>query len=134
MATRALEGTWEELVTRHAKELAGHKVRVLVLDQPAEKGTEDPHLEESERLLDELAQVGKDAPVHPQETYSRETIYATNPNDAPHPSALEVIASLRGHRLFQTPEDVDRYLQEGRDAWDRGRFLPSVSSTPIRRP
>ena len=34
-------------------------------------------------------------------------------------SALEVIASLGGHRLFPTPGDVDRHLQEERDAWDR---------------
>ena len=35
------------------------------------------------------------------------------------PSALDIIASLQGHRLFQTPEEVDRYLQEERDSWDR---------------
>lgn len=38
---------------------------------------------------------------------------------APRRSALEVIQSLQGHRLFQTPEEVDRYLQEERDSWDR---------------
>ena len=34
-------------------------------------------------------------------------------------SALDVIESLHGHRLFQTPEQVNRHLQEERDAWDR---------------
>jgi hypothetical protein len=34
-------------------------------------------------------------------------------------SALEIIQSLKGHRLFQTPEQVRRYLEEERDAWDR---------------
>jgi hypothetical protein len=34
-------------------------------------------------------------------------------------SALEIIESLHGHRLFQTPEQVRRHLQEERDAWDR---------------
>ena len=34
-------------------------------------------------------------------------------------SALEIIESLQGHRLFQTPEQVRRHLQEERDAWDR---------------
>ncbi len=34
-------------------------------------------------------------------------------------SALEIIQSLRGHRLFQTPEQVQRYLEEERDAWER---------------
>jgi hypothetical protein len=34
-------------------------------------------------------------------------------------SALEIIRQLKGHRLFQTPEEVDRHLKEERDAWDR---------------
>jgi hypothetical protein len=34
-------------------------------------------------------------------------------------SALDIIQSLHGHRLFQTPEQVKHYLQEERDAWDR---------------
>jgi hypothetical protein len=34
-------------------------------------------------------------------------------------SALEIIESLHGHRLFQTPEDAQRHLHEERDAWDR---------------
>ena len=33
-------------------------------------------------------------------------------------SALEIIHSLRGHRLFQTPEEVDGYLREERESWD----------------
>lgn len=41
------------------------------------------------------------------------------PATQPRRSALEIIASLRGHRLFQTPEEVDRYLQQERDAWER---------------
>jgi hypothetical protein len=34
-------------------------------------------------------------------------------------SILEIIESLHGHRLFQTPEEVRRHLDEERDAWDR---------------
>lgn len=34
-------------------------------------------------------------------------------------AALDIIASLQGRRLFQTPEEVDRHLQEERDSWDR---------------
>ena len=37
----------------------------------------------------------------------------------PRRSALEIIESLKGHRLFQTPEEVDRHLQEERDSWER---------------
>src|SRR5262249_30634162 len=34
-------------------------------------------------------------------------------------SALDIIRGLQGHRLFRSPEDVDRYLEEGRGSWDR---------------
>lgn len=34
------------------------------------------------------------------------------------PSALEIIESLEGHRIFQTAEDVDRYINEERDSWE----------------
>jgi hypothetical protein len=35
------------------------------------------------------------------------------------PSALDVIKSLDGHRLFKSPEELDRHLQEERGSWDR---------------
>ena len=41
------------------------------------------------------------------------------PTSAPRPSALDIIRGLNGHRLFQTPQEVDRYLQEERDSWDQ---------------
>ena len=35
-------------------------------------------------------------------------------------SMLELLESLPpGPRLFKTPEEADRYLQEERDSWDR---------------
>lgn len=34
-------------------------------------------------------------------------------------SALEIIESLQGHRLFQSGEEVDTYLKQQRGAWDR---------------
>lgn len=34
-------------------------------------------------------------------------------------SILETIAALKGHRLFQSAQEVDRYLQEERDSWER---------------
>lgn len=34
-------------------------------------------------------------------------------------SALDVIKSLQGHRSFSSAEEVDRYLDEERNAWDR---------------
>jgi hypothetical protein len=44
---------------------------------------------------------------------------SASPAESQRPSALDIIASLQGHRLFQTPEEVDQYLQQERDSWDR---------------
>ena len=33
-------------------------------------------------------------------------------------SILNIIDGLKGHRLFQSPAEVDRYLHEERDSWD----------------
>lgn len=35
MASKVIEGTWEEVARRAAKELAGHRVRITVLDDPS---------------------------------------------------------------------------------------------------
>lgn len=34
------------------------------------------------------------------------------------PSALEILDSLPGGRLFKTAEEVDRYIEEERNSWD----------------
>lgn len=41
------------------------------------------------------------------------------PRARPRRSALEIIEALQGRRVFQTPQEVNRYLQEERDSWDR---------------
>ena len=41
------------------------------------------------------------------------------PPQAARRSALDVIAALQGHRLFRTPEEVDRYVQEERDEGEK---------------
>jgi len=41
------------------------------------------------------------------------------PNGSPvRPSALDAIKALNGHRLFQSPEEVDRYIDEERNSWE----------------
>ena len=32
---------------------------------------------------------------------------------------IDLIKDLPGHRLFKTAEEVDAYLQQERDSWDR---------------
>jgi hypothetical protein len=46
-------------------------------------------------------------------------VISTAPAKKTGPSALDIIESLKGHRLFQSPEEVDRYINEERDSWDR---------------
>jgi hypothetical protein len=50
----------------------------------------------------------------------RVIVYPTQPSaDQKGQSIFDIIDSLKGHRLFQTPEEVDRYINEERDSWDR---------------
>ncbi|HLO47973.1 MAG TPA: hypothetical protein VK211_06080, partial [Kamptonema sp.] len=34
-------------------------------------------------------------------------------------SVMDILSELPGKRLFQTPEEADKYLQEERDSWER---------------
>jgi hypothetical protein len=38
--------------------------------------------------------------------------------EPPRQSAIDIIMSAPGQQIFQTAEEVDRYLQEERDSWD----------------
>lgn len=33
-------------------------------------------------------------------------------------SVLEIVADLKGHRIFSSPEEVDRHINEERDSWE----------------
>lgn len=46
-------------------------------------------------------------------------VTVASPENREKRSAVDIIKSLSGHRLFSTPADVDRYLNEERDSWDR---------------
>jgi hypothetical protein len=35
------------------------------------------------------------------------------------PSVIDFITALPGHRLFHTAEEVDDYIREERDSWER---------------
>jgi hypothetical protein len=53
---REIEGTWEEILS-HAEELAGHRVKVIVLDEP-QVPTPNPDADNLyERLKDRVGQV-----------------------------------------------------------------------------
>ena len=41
------------------------------------------------------------------------------PADTPRRSIVDVLAEAPGHLAFQTAEEVDAYLCEERDAWER---------------
>ncbi len=35
------------------------------------------------------------------------------------PSALDIISKFRGHHVFHTAEEVDAYIREERESWER---------------
>lgn len=35
------------------------------------------------------------------------------------PHVIDLVQDLPGHRLFKTAEEVDAYIREERDSWDR---------------
>lgn len=39
--------------------------------------------------------------------------------EIPKRHAADLLAEMPGHRLFKTAEEVDAYLKEERDSWDR---------------
>lgn len=44
------------------------------------------------------------------------------PEEAPQPEkrpAIDILREAPGHQLFKTAEEVDAYLKEERDSWDR---------------
>jgi hypothetical protein len=45
------------------------------------------------------------------------TIEDTEPDEQRH--VIDLLRTLPGHRLFQNAEEVDAYLREERDAWER---------------
>jgi hypothetical protein len=61
-------GTWDD-ISENTEMLADRQVRVIVVPKPSEGKTADIGLshEETERLLDELTDIGTDAPAWPEE-------------------------------------------------------------------
>ena len=62
MATRTLEGTWEE-ITRHAKDFVGRKVRITVLDDEVSPAPNREMLE----ALRKVSERSKNMPVSSDE-------------------------------------------------------------------
>lgn len=46
-------------------------------------------------------------------------LYPAVSDQASIPSVLSIVESLKGHRLFSTPQEADQYLQQERSAWDK---------------
>ena len=61
MVSQAYEGTWEE-VAQHAGELAGHRVRVLVLDGTDVKVPVPPGMSLAEAMKDYIGSVSSGKP------------------------------------------------------------------------
>ncbi|MES2465283.1 MAG: hypothetical protein V4671_32355 [Armatimonadota bacterium] len=67
-------GSWDD-ISEHTEMLADRQVRVIVLPKPTEGRAAELKLpcEEAERLLDELTDIGMDAPAWPDECCVRQT-------------------------------------------------------------
>jgi hypothetical protein len=59
-----------------------------------------------------------DAPELAEGTAVEVFLVVPEPSSPPRRSALEIIDSLKGHRLFETAEEADTYLQKERDSWE----------------
>jgi hypothetical protein len=46
-------------------------------------------------------------------------LFVTPGGKTQQPSAISIIESLHGHRQFQSPEEVDQYLQEKHNSWEK---------------
>ena len=64
-------GTWDDL-SEQTEKLADRQVRVIVLPKPADGTTAKLPQEETERLLDDLTDIGMDTPSWPEECCCRE--------------------------------------------------------------
>ncbi len=48
-----------------------------------------------------------------------ETVGAREEPQTEKQHVIEILAELPGHQLFKTAEEVDAYIREERDSWDR---------------
>lgn len=52
-------------------------------------------------------------------TVTIESQGARQENPAKQRHVIDIVENLPGHRAFQTAEEVDEYLREERESWDR---------------
>ena len=69
------------------------------------------------RLLELLKQT-IDTLSSTEKNILRSHLLKQDPSEVPKQSAIDIILSAPRQQCFQTPEEVDRYLQEERDSWD----------------
>lgn len=74
-APHVIEGTWEEIASRHAAELAGKQIRITVLENGA-AAAEPASMAEIDSFLDLFAADTQNLPPPPPDAYSRESLYA----------------------------------------------------------
>ena len=75
-------GSWDD-ISEHTEMLADRQVRVIVLPKSAESSSTETRLpqEETERLLEELSDIGTDSPSWPEECCTRETVDTDEDSD-----------------------------------------------------
>jgi hypothetical protein len=68
-------------------------------------------------LIESLIQAINSLAPAEQNLIRSRLLQTTNPLP-PRQSAIDILTSAPGQQIFQTPEDVDLYLQAERDSWD----------------
>ncbi len=79
-------------------------------------------------IIQREAIVGPDGEIKvsaPELKPGQRVTVSIEPQGAPQPApeekrpALEILREMPRHRLFKTAEEVDAYIREERDSWDR---------------
>ena len=78
MTKQTLEGTWEEVLT-HASDLAGRRVRVIVLDSQEQQtiGASDEQAEQNNAFAVFMSSTISEAPLLSDKAINRENLYSS---------------------------------------------------------
>ena len=69
------------------------------------------------KLVESLLQI-INALAPAEKNWIRSRLLQKTPTSPPKYSAIDILTASPGPQLFQTPEEVDRYIQQERDSWD----------------
>ncbi len=69
------------------------------------------------KLVESLIQAINSLPLAEQNLLKSRLLHSSR-LETPKQSAIDILTSSPGQQLFQTPEEVDQYVQQERASWD----------------